>query len=342
METHIENEENNLNKEKKEKFLHKIPLRLTKKNYGWWILSIFLIILVVGIVRTWFNPDAYIVDPFLEIIDVFLYPFGTSLEGLDKRNTNIFQKLGMGTELTFYISVISVVVGFFLALLLAIILVNVNPKNIEITKFYGKEIKSVKLAHFLTRFMQTIQSIIKFLAQAYVDFFRSTPLLVQILLVYFGLPRFFVLLARTYIPFMSIEIFAGTLALSLNTAAYQAEIIRGGILAIPIGQTEAARALGLTSQQTMRHVILPQTIRIIIPPLTNELINVLLNSSLVSAIGVLELTKRARALQSAYFMWEVFFYAAIFYFVIAFSLSKLTKRLEIKMRIPGLGVQIND
>jgi ABC-type amino acid transport system permease subunit len=159
---------------------------------------------------------------------------------------------------------------------------------------------------------------------------------VQILLVYFGLPSWLIQFTRD-INF-STEVFAGTLALSLNTAAYQAEIIRSGILAIPTGQSEAARALGLTSNQTMRYVILPQAIRIIVPPLTNELINVLLNSSLVSIIGVTELTKRSQSLQARYFLWPVFLIAAVYYFVIAYSSSKLTKRLEEKLRIPGLGV----
>ncbi|MHA1646158.1 MAG: amino acid ABC transporter permease [Promethearchaeota archaeon] len=287
-------------------------LRLTKNNFGWWLLFLLLFILFIGFISSLFNPDphANYIDGLFLIVDLILAPFGTSLNMQDTRIVIIGRSLANGAVLTIIISLVSVILGFILAALLAVILVNRG-------KVYG----------------------LKYIAQAYVDFFRSTPLLVQILLVYFGMPRGVADLIRTIgIPGLTAEIFAGTLALSLNTAAYQAEIIRAGILAIPVGQSEAARALGLTSGQTMRFVILPQTIRMVVPPLTNEVINIILNSSLVSAIGVMELTKLSQSMQSYYFLWQVFFAAALYYFVIAFSLSKLTKRLEVKFRIPGLGV----
>ena len=246
----------------------------------------------------------------LDVAELFLLKSGLSLESIDYRNPIILRGLAKGALLTLSISIVSVILGFFLGAILAVLLV--NQGNV-----YG----------------------LKKVAQAYVDFFRSTPLLVQILLIYFGIVGLFRgLPAKIEDIGILYSTFAGTIALSLNTAAYQAEIIRGGILAIPSGQTEAARALGLTSGQTMRYVILPQTIRMVVPPLTNEIINVLLNSSLLSAVGVLEITKRSQSLQAYYFLWQVFFMAAVFYFVIAFTLSKLTKRLEVKFRIPGLGV----
>jgi len=289
-------------------FLKKI--RVTRHNFGWWVLSFFLFLFFLGGVITLFDSEAHYFGPFIWFINLFLWPFGTSLEGMDYRYPIILRGLANGAIISLNVSIISVLIGFFLAALLAVVLVNKS-------KLYG----------------------LKAIAQGYVDFFRSTPLLVQILMFYFGLgalfPGFSALLQSMN---FSYEIVAGTMALAANTAAYQAEIIRGGILAIPTGQTEAARALGLSSGQTMRYVILPQTIRMVVPPLTNEIINVLLNSSLLSAVGVLELTKKSQSLQSYYFLWQVFFIAAIYYFVIAFSLSKLTKRLEVKFRIPGLGV----
>jgi len=294
-------------------------IRLTRKNFGWWFLSLFLLILLIGAIRTLIVPDSNYFDVLLIILDWFLLLFGLSLETIDYRAPIIFRGLATAAVLSFNISLVSVAIGFILAALLAVILVNKG-------KVYG----------------------LKFLAQAYVDFFRSTPLLVQILMVYFGISGVSLAISEAYgvrtltaiITDMgfSYEVTLGTLALILNTAAYQAEIIRAGILSIPTGQTEAARALGLSQGQTMSYVILPQTFRMVVPPLTNEIINVLLNSSLLSVIGVFELTKRSRSLQSYYFLWEVFFIAALFYFVIAFSLSKLTKRIEIKLRIPGLGV----
>lgn len=284
--------------------------RITRSNIGWYALGIFIIILLIGFINSWINPDANYLDPIIAIIDFIYGIFGTSFAEEDEYMPTILRGLANGAVATFIISFVSVLIGFLIGALIAIILVKKG-------RVYG----------------------LKFLAQLFVDFFRSTPLLVQILLIYFGIPRPFIYFIRQLsISFLTPEIFAGTLALSLNTAAYQSEIIRGGILAIPTGQTEAARALGLSSKLTMRHVILPQAIRIIVPPLTNELINVLLNSSLISAIGVIEITKKSQSLQSFYFRWQVFIVAAVFYFVIAFSLSKVTKRLEVKLRIPGLGV----
>ncbi len=310
--------ENNNNKNNSKDEKNKIKeilsqIRLTRKNFGWWIFGVFVAILFVGFVRTWFNPEAHYFDPILGIINLILLPFGHTIDSLDFRMEDILYGLASGAQLTFIVSMVSLIVGFFFALILAVILVNKSH-------LYG----------------------LKLIAQSYVDFFRSTPLLVQVLLVYYGFAESMGDVIRSLnIPMFSYEVFAGILALALNTAAYQAEIIRGGILAIPTGQTEAARALGLTSGQTMRYVILPQAIRIIVPPLTNELINVLLNSSLISAIGVRDLTKKSQSLQARFSLWEVFLISAVFYFVIAFSLSKITKRLEVKLRIPGLGV-VND
>ncbi|MHA1563525.1 MAG: amino acid ABC transporter permease [Promethearchaeota archaeon] len=278
-------------------------IRLTRKNFGWWFLSLFLLILLIGAIRTLIVPDSNYFDVLLIILDWFLLLFGLSLETIDYRAPIIFRGLATAAVLSFNISLVSVAIGFILAALLAVILVNKG-------KVYG----------------------LKFLAQAYVDFFRSTPLLVQILMVYFGISGVSLAISEAYgvrtltaiITDMgfSYEVTLGTLALILNTAAYQAEIIRAGILSIPTGQTEAARALGLSQGQTMSYVILPQTFRMVVPPLTNEIINVLLNSSLLSVIGVFELTKRSRSLQSYYFLWEVFFIAAFRYCIFSIEINK--------------------
>ncbi|WP_371801664.1 amino acid ABC transporter permease [Candidatus Lokiarchaeum ossiferum] len=267
-------------------------------------------------------------DPIIWLINLILLPFGVSLVDVFKPEIGpdfekMIRGIAKGVPLTLMISAIAVIVGFLIATVLAVVLVQ-SDKSKK---------KKIKRGNVIFLFFQ------KF-ADVFVNFFRSTPLMVQILLVYFGL------LAPTVVisdmidaSWFNPEIILGTLALTLNTAAYQAEIIRSGILAIPTGQTEAARALGLTQKQTMREVILPQAVRIIIPPLTNEAINVLLNSSLISAISVMEITLRSKHYQSETFRWWVFLIAAFYYFVIAFTLSKLTKRLEVKLHIPGLGVQ---
>jgi glutamine transport system permease protein len=285
-------------------------IKPTKRNFALWFFVIIVILCVIGKIISVFNPEYHFFDPILAIINGILFLFGTSLTEINPHLPVILRNLAEGVVLTLYISVISVVIGFFIALLLAVILVH-----------------------------KTNLIVVKPIAKIYVNFFRSTPLLVQILLIFYGLPTLMPnindILGNLNI---SIAVFSGVVALSLNTAAYQAEILRSGIMAIPSGQTEAARALGMTHGQTMRFIILPQAIRLIVPPLTNEVINIILNSSLLSSIGVYELTKASRTLQSYYFMWEILLYAAVFYFVLSYSLSKLTKIIEEKYRIPGLGV----
>ncbi|OLN33913.1 Glutamate transport membrane-spanning protein [Desulfosporosinus metallidurans] len=123
------------------------------------------------------------------------------------------------------------------------------------------------------------------IAIGYIDFFRGTPLLVQIFLVYFLVPRLFhwETLPDNY------QYFAGVLAMGLNSGAYIAEIFRAGIQSIDRGQTEAARSLGMTQNQAMRYVILPQAFKRVIPPLGNEFIALLKDSSLLSIIAIQEL-----------------------------------------------------
>lgn len=122
-------------------------------------------------------------------------------------------------------------------------------------------------------------------AIAYIDFFRGTPLLIQIFLAYYGVP---VLLQWHTMP-ENYEFTAGILAMGLNSGAYIAEIFRAGIQSIDRGQSEAARSLGMTHSQSMRYVILPQAFKRVIPPLGNEFIALLKDSSLLSIIAIQEL-----------------------------------------------------
>lgn len=172
---------------------------------------------------------------------------------------------------------------------------------------------------------------LRWAAAAYIEFLRGTPLLVQIFIVVFGLPELGIGLGA----------FRGAIvALLINTSAYQAEIVRSGIQAIPSGQTEAALALGMTYGQTMRDVILPQALRLVIPPLTNEFIILVKDSSIVSLIGVLELMGYARVIGNRTFrLFEPFIAVACIYFVITYSLSLLLQWAERRLAIPGLGVQ---
>jgi lysine-arginine-ornithine-binding protein len=156
-------------------------------------------------------------------------------------------------------------------------------------------------------------------AAVYVEVMRGTPLLVQILFIYFVLPYF-----RIYIPAFT----SGVIALTLNCAAYISEIFRAGILSIDVGQMEAARSLGMTYSQAMRRIILPQTFRRVVPPLTNEGIALLKDSSLVSVIGLTELARTGQELASRYAapltIWPV---VAIFYLLLTFPLTRVAEYL---------------
>ena len=176
---------------------------------------------------------------------------------------------------------------------------------------------------------------LQILATFYSDFFRNTPLLVQLSFIAFGLPAILNEFGSAWKP----TLFArAVMALALNTGAYQSEIIRSGILAIPTGQMEAARSLGMTNLQAMRHIILPQAIRITIPPLSNESVNIFLNSSLLSVIGYREITREGNILTIQSFLWaRTFIYVACTYFIITYTMTRTLRRIERNLRIPGLG-----
>jgi polar amino acid transport system substrate-binding protein len=157
------------------------------------------------------------------------------------------------------------------------------------------------------------------LAASYIEVFRGTPVLLQLYILYFGLA-----------PIVKLGPFeAAILGLGLNYAAYEAEVHRGALLALPRGQTEAARSLGLTRGQTLRYVLLPQSFKNALPALTNDFVALLKDSSLVSVITVVELTKRMTIAAVDLHDWVVPGLAcAALYFAMSFPLSRLSLRLE--------------
>lgn len=161
-------------------------------------------------------------------------------------------------------------------------------------------------------------------AAVYVEVMRGTPLLVQILFIYFVLPIFGI-----HLPAFT----SGVIALTLNCAAYISEIFRAGIISIDVGQMEAARSLGMSYAQAMKRIILPQTFRRVVPPLTNEGIALLKDSSLVSVIGLTELARTGQELASRYAapltIWPV---VAIFYLLLTFPLTRVAEYLERRWR----------
>lgn len=154
---------------------------------------------------------------------------------------------------------------------------------------------------------------VRWAAEFYIWFIRGTPTLIQVFIVYFGLPQTGINMS----PFI-----AGVVALGISSGAYVAEVIRTGLNAIPKGQFDAATAIGLDRSDAMRFVILPQVVRIIVPALTNEAINTLKNTSLLSAITVVELTLHAQTMIAATFRpFEFYILAALLYLAMTSLLS---------------------
>lgn len=166
--------------------------------------------------------------------------------------------------------------------------------------------------------------VIRWIAAAYVEFLRGTPLLVQVLIVYFGLPQIGIRMPRMT---------AGIVALTINSAAYMSEIVRSGIQAVDRGQTEAARSLGMTGVQTMGYVVLPQAIKNILPAVGNEFVTIIKESSILYTIGIYELTYQANKLASTNYRYlETLVISALIYFVLTFVTSQLLAVLERRMR----------
>ena len=196
---------------------------------------------------------------------------------------------------------------------------------------------------------------LNFIATIYTDIFRNTPLIVQFLFIHFGVqigaligdPGAEMLdgSSNFILAFLRDDILSNRacvsaiFALGLNSGAYQCETIRGAISAIPSGQMEAGRSIGLNYMQTMRLVIMPQAIRICIPPMGNEMVNLVLNSSLAMVIGYSELTRKAKLINAVTF--QVFWsygMVLISYFIVTWTLALFLRYLENKTRIPGLGI----
>lgn len=169
-------------------------------------------------------------------------------------------------------------------------------------------------------------SIVRLLARGYVDFFRGTPLLVQLFIIYFGIPPVFKSIG---IEFSFNQWTAAIVGLSLNSAAYLAEIVRAGIQSIEVGQREAAECLGLSPMQTMRDVIFPQAIRRMIPPLGNEFIILLKDTSLVAVIGYQELFRTGQLTVARNFRsFEIFLTVAFIYLLLTILSSQVFSWLE--------------
>lgn len=167
--------------------------------------------------------------------------------------------------------------------------------------------------------------LLNFIGAAYVEFIRGTPVLVQVYLIFYGLPS----ILGINFP----DMVAGIMALSINSGAYVAEIIRAGIQAVDKGQLEAARSLGMKYTTAMRYIIIPQAIKNILPALGNEFITVIKESSIVSVIGIHELMYNADTVRGNTFIaFAPLIIAALMYFVMTYSLSKLMGKAERRLK----------
>jgi polar amino acid transport system permease protein len=164
----------------------------------------------------------------------------------------------------------------------------------------------------------------------FIQFFRGTPLLVQLFIIYYGLPNWGIRLPA----FVS-----GILALGLNTAAYQAEYFRGAIQSVKRGQMLAARSLGMSLTQSIRFVILPQALRLVIPAWSNELILMLKSSSIIYLVTIYDIMGVSQKIAARHFNYfDVYVVAALFYLALVLIVSLLLRLLEHRVQIPGLGV----
>ena len=180
--------------------------------------------------------------------------------------------------------------------------------------------------------------ILRFVSTAYVEFVRGTPLLVQLFIIYYGLqavgirfPDIPVMTAIVDINFS--DFMSGVITMGLNSAAYVCEIFRSGIQSVDKGQMEAGRSLGLSYGQTLQKIIVPQAIRNVLPALGNEFVVVIKESSIVSIIGIADLMYKANTVRGNTFQpFEPLLVAALVYFLLTFTLSKLLAYIEKRMR----------
>ena len=205
-----------------------------------------------------------------------------------------------GAPTTLLISLVAVFIGLILGLLVAM----------------------AKMSRF---------KILRGIATIYVDILRGTPLLVQVLILAYGIPQ---IISEWFgVSFhWEIKILIGFIACGVNSSAYMAEIIRSGLQAVDIGQTEAARSLGMSSTQTMRHIIIPQAFKIIVPALGNEFIALIKETAILSVAGIVEITRRGQLWASQSFLsFQAYIGVAVIYLIMTLTLSRIVAYLERRM-----------
>lgn len=215
-----------------------------------------------------------------------------------------------GASVTLLIALTGTIIGFAIGIIIGII------RTIPI------EPNSHPLRKLLLR-------VVNFILVCYIEVFRGTPMIVQSMVIFYGAALLFNIHLST--------LYAGIFIVSINTGAYMAEIVRGGILSIDKGQFEAAHSIGMNHWQTMTTVIMPQAIRNILPALSNEFVINIKDTSVLNVISVTELffvTKSAAGVYYRYF--EAFLIVSVIYFVLTFTVTRILRLIERKMEGPDV------
>ncbi len=233
-----------------------------------------------------------------------------------------------GLICTISLSVLTVIFGFILALILAIM----RLSNFRPFKSLGLDADGHQKEEGFLAVLSRLNPL-NLVATVYVEVFRATPMLVQLFIIYYVVFGSVSLPGYKLFGFIRFDRFLpGVVALSMNSGAYLSEIIRAGIQSIDGGQSEAARSLGMTSAQTMRFIILPQAIKNILPPIANEFVTVIKESSICYTIGVQEIMYAVTATKGAtYRIAEPLIIATVVYFCLTFPTSKIIAYFERRM-----------
>ena len=219
--------------------------------------------------------------------------------------SNYWSDFLLGVLWTLVISLISTLIGLLIGLIIGVIRTIPYNKN---------------------KFLLVLQKVINFILSAYIEVFRGTPMMVQAVVIYWG---YAFAAGGNTLPLIPSAI----VIVSINTGAYIAEIVRGGIIGIDKGQFEAAHALGMNHFQTMYHVVIPQVMKTILPAVSNEFVINIKDTSVLNVIGVTELYfMMAITVKATYKNFPVYFIGCVIYFLLTFSITRIIKLLEKKLQ----------
>ena len=233
-----------------------------------------------------------------------------------------------GTIVTILLAIFTVILGFCIALVLALMrLSNFRPfRSLGLDE--NGHVREEGFLALVSRFNP-----LSFLATAYVEILRSTPVIVQLFIIYYGIFSIIDLPSFRIFGFIRFDcFFPGVVAMGMNSGAYLCEIIRSGIQSIDSGQTEAARSLGMSQGQNLRYIILPQAIKNILPAIANEFVVIIKESAITYTVGVQDIMSAVNAVKgSAFIIVEPLLVATAIYFCLCFPTSKVIAYFERRM-----------